>query len=81
MDNGPLKKSHVLYLDIADEAGAIATIATILALDNISIKNIGVIHNREFEQGALKIEFYAEEALQNAKELLRRRNYTVFERE
>ena len=81
VDNGPLKKSHVLYVDIPDEAGAIATIATLLALDNISIKNIGIIHNREFEQGALKIEFYEEKALQSAKELLRRRNYTVFERE
>ncbi len=80
-DNGPIKKSHVLYLDIADEAGAIATIATILALDKISIKNIGIIHNREFEQGALKIEFYAEEAMEQARVLLRRRNYTVFERE
>ncbi len=80
-DNGPLKKSHVLYLDIADEAGAIATIATILALDKINIKNMGIIHNREFEEGALKIEFYTEEAQEQARVLLKRRNYTVFERE
>ena len=72
---------HVLYLDIADEAGAIATIATILALDKISIKNMGIIHNREFEEGALKIEFYTEEAQEQARTLLKRRNYTVFERE
>ncbi len=80
-DNGPIKKSHVLYLDIADEAGSIAAVATILALDKISIKNIGIIHNREFEEGALKIEFYEEEAQDRAKNLLRHRNYTVFERE
>ncbi len=49
---------RVLYLDIADEAGGIATIATILAMEKISIKNIGIIHNREFEEGVLKIEFY-----------------------
>ena len=45
-------------MDIADEAGGIATIATILAMEKISIKNIGIIHNREFEEGVLKIEFY-----------------------
>ena len=39
VDNGPIRKAYVLYLDIADEAGGIATIATILAMDKISIKN------------------------------------------
>ena len=56
-------------------------VATILALDKISIKNMGIIHNREFEEGALKIEFYTEEAQEQARTLLKRRNYTVFERE
>lgn len=80
-DNGLLKKSHVLYLDIADEAGGIATIATILAMDNISIKNIGIIHNREFEEGVLKIEFYEEDSMARGAALLRKRNYTVYERQ
>ena len=66
VDNGPIRKAYVLYLDIADEAGGIATIATILAMDKISIKNIGIIHNREFEQGVLKIEFYEEDAMERA---------------
>ena len=51
-----------LYIDVADEAGAIATIATILATEKVSIKNIGIIHNREFEDGVLKIEFYTDAA-------------------
>ena len=79
-DNGLLKKSYVLYLDIADEAGGIAQVATILALENISIKNIGIIHNREFEQGVLKIEFYEADAMDKGKALLERRNYLVYER-
>lgn len=78
--NGPIAKSNVLYLDIADETGAIATIATTLAMDGISIKNIGIIHNREFEEGVLKIEFYEEPALKQACALLQKRNYTVYER-
>lgn len=55
-----------LYCDINDEAGAIATIATSLAANNISIKNIGIVHNREYEQGVLHIEFYDKESLANA---------------
>ena len=70
----------MLYLDIADEAGGIATIATILAMDKISIKNIGITHNREFEQGVLKIEFYEEDAMEKAIALLKKRNYIVYER-
>ena len=78
--SGPISKSFVLYLDIADEAGGIATIATTLAMDNISIKNIGIIHNREFEEGVLQIEFYEEEAMNRAYGLLKKRNYIVYER-
>ena len=61
--SGLINKTYVLYIDIVDEAGGIATIATILAMEGISIKNIGIIHNREFEQGVLKIEFYEQNAM------------------
>lgn len=77
---GPITRAYVLYLDIVDEAGGIATIATILAMDKINIKNIGIIHNREFEQGVLKIEFYEEDAMNRASALLKKRNYIVYER-
>lgn len=80
VSDGPLKKVFVAYLDIADEAGSIAAIATILASEQISIKNIGIIHNREFEEGALKIEFYDEETLKRGIVLLQKRNYHVIER-
>lgn len=80
VSDGPLKKLFVTYLDIADEAGSIAAVATILASEQISIKNIGIIHNREFEEGALKIEFYEEEALKRGISLLQKRNYHVIER-
>lgn len=78
--NGFLKKIYEIYLDIIDEAGAIATIATLLATNLISIKNIGIIHNREFEQGVLRIEFYEEEAQIEAALLLKKYSYVVYER-
>lgn len=77
---GLMKKSFELYMDIMDEAGAIATIATLLASNQISIKNIGIIHNREFEEGVLRIEFYDEQAQLKAKTLLQRHSYRIYER-
>lgn len=73
--SGPIKKAYALYVDIPDEPGTIASIATVLALHQISIKNIGIVHNREFEQGVLRIEFWKEDAIQDAIELLKLRGY------
>lgn len=76
---GPIKKQFALYCDIIDEAGGIATIATILASNNISIKNIGIIHNREFEEGVLRIEFYDEDSSVKAAALLQKYRYIIYE--
>ena len=76
---GPIKRQYRLYLDLTDEAGAIAEIAIVLANAKISIKNIGIVHNREFEQGVLGIEFYDEEAQKAASEVLKSREYKVYE--
>ena len=78
--SGPIKRMYAVYCDIVDEAGAIATIATILAANNITLKNIGIIHNREFEEGVLRIEFYDESASHKAAELLQKYRYVVYER-
>ncbi len=76
---GPIKKQFALYCDIIDEAGGIATIATILASNNINIKNIGIVHNREFEEGVLRIEFYDEASSVKAAGLLQKYRYIVYE--
>ena len=76
---GPIKKQFALYCDIIDETGGIATIATILASNNISIKNIGIIHNREFEEGVLRIEFYDEDSANRASVLLQKYRYVIYE--
>lgn len=78
--SGPIKKVFAIYCDIIDEAGGIATIATILATNLISIKNIGIVHNREFEEGVLRIEFYDSDASSRAAALLQKHRYIVYER-
>lgn len=78
--NGVLKPVYELYMDLLDEAGGIATVATILASNHLSIKNIGIIHNREFEDGVLRLEMYDRESLDSAIVLLNKHHYTIYER-
>ena len=74
--SGPIKRSFCINVDIADKAGALARITTLLSKHGISIKNIGITHNRETEDGVLLLEFYGETALQKAVGLLQTEGYT-----
>ncbi len=75
---GPINRNYCIYCDIKDETGQIATIATLLASNNISIKNIGIVHNREFEEGVLRIEFYDLETSTTAAVLLDSYHYVTY---
>ena len=75
--NGVEKAQFKLTCDIVDTEGSIARLATILADNHINIKNIGIIYNREFEHGALRIEFYDESALNKAASVLTQNGYTI----
>ena len=78
--NGPIKAEYVLTVDIADKPGAIATLAALLAKHQVSIKNIGINHNRELAEGALRIEFYDKEAKKAAVRILTEHNYRIHTR-
>lgn len=78
--NSIITKTYSVYCDIIDESGAIATIATILATNGISIKNIGIIHNREYEEGVLKIDFNDQTSADETVALLERHRYNVKKR-
>lgn len=78
--SGPIKTEFALMADIADEPGALASIATMLAVHGINIKNIGILHNREIEYGALRIEFYSEADMQTAISLLTNHGYTIHQK-
>lgn len=75
--SGPIKRSFSFHVDIADKTGALAHIATLLANHDISIKNIGITHNRESEDGVLRIELYDEAAMNTAISILQTVGYTV----
>lgn len=78
--SGPIKREYALTVDIADEPGSLASIATMLALNAISIKNIGIVHNREYEEGVLRIEFYQEDSVWEAKKLLSGRGFILHDK-
>ena len=74
---GLFDKVHKLYVHIPDQPGTIATVTSLLAFNNISLKNIGIIYNREFEEGVLEIVLYDEESCQKGAQVLEERNYIV----
>ena len=78
--SGPIKRCYEFTVDIADQTGALASITTILAVNGVSIKNIGITHNREQQAGALRLEFEDEKTLIKAKKLLEERSYTIYEK-
>lgn len=75
--SGPIQKVPVVYCDLVDEAGSLAKAATLLANNQISIKNIGITHTREFQEEVLRIEFYTEDAAVLAENILKHHQYIV----
>lgn len=75
--SGPIKRSFSFNVDIADRAGAIAHIATLLAITDISIKNIGIVHNRESEDGVMRIEVYDESSMNKAIDILQKADFII----
>lgn len=77
---GLIKKEFFIYMDITDEAGAISEIASLLAGEKINIKNIGIVHNREFEGGVLQIAFYDKDTYNAALKVLVEKNYVIYKK-
>ncbi|MBR6228512.1 MAG: prephenate dehydrogenase [Eubacterium sp.] len=71
---------HELFINLDDRPGAIADVASLLSDAGISICNIGIIHNREFADGVLRVEMYNAEDKLSAALLLRTNHYELPER-
>ena len=75
--SGPFIKQFVLTVDIPDKSGALADVVNLLANHNISIKNIGIVHNREYQEGVLRMEFYSLKEYESAIVYLQKYNYSI----
>ncbi|MDW2796949.1 prephenate dehydrogenase [Clostridium boliviensis] len=74
---GPIAPEYSFTVDMADEVGAISTLSVILASKGISIRNIGINHNREHGEGALRIAFYNKETMDQAWKQLESYHYEL----
>lgn len=74
---GSVTPDYSFTVDIVDEPGGISTLSCILSARGISICNIGINHNREHGEGALRITFYDEQAMNQAWEQLKKYNYEL----
>ncbi len=77
VSKGSVLPDYSFTVDIVDEPGSISTLAVILSARGINIKNIGINHNREHGEGALRITFYEESAMNAAWEQLKKYNYEL----
>lgn len=77
---GFIPKVYAITIDVVDEPGIIAKIATLLSDNGLNIKNIGIINNREETGGVLEIIFNDEKTLKKSVQLLQSYKYTVYTR-
>ncbi len=79
-DKGSIESANEIFCDLKDEPGKISTITTLLSAHQVNIKNIGIVHNREFEDGALRLQFYDDATYKLAYLLLQKHNYIIHDR-
>lgn len=75
--SGPKGRLYTFYVDIEDRPAALAEVVMLLAVNGISIKNVGITHNREYQEGVLLVEFYKKENLDQATDILKKHGYTL----
>jgi len=73
-----LPNYYAISIDVFDQTGIIAKVATDLSKEGISIKNIGVVNNREHVSGILEIVFYEQDHMERAIKILESNDYQVY---
>lgn len=77
---GVIHMNYEVYVDIPDEPNALASAVSLLGTAGINLKNVGITHNREDNEGVLRLNFYDNESAFQASELLRSSHYQVYDR-
>lgn len=78
---GAIPPFYDLYVDVPDHPGIIGKITTLLGEKEISITNLEILESREDIMGVLRLTFRHEDDLQEAKRMIERENYVVYQRE
>lgn len=77
---GVIRMNYDVYVDVPDEPGALAQVVTHIGNAGINLKNIGITHNREDNEGVLRLSFYDDTSACRASALLKEAHYQVYER-
>lgn len=75
---GSYMSVYQIFVDVCDKPGMIATVATLLSVNKINIKNIGIVNSREYESGVMQIVFESLESMEKSIGLLTAMNFTVY---
>lgn len=78
--SGVIRMQHELFVDIPDEPGALARVTVLISDAGINLKNFGVSHNREDEEGVLRLSFYDSDAREKAYDILYKSGYKLYNR-
>lgn len=77
---GSYMNVYQIFVDVYDKPGMIATVATLLSVNDINIKNIGIVNSREYESGVMQIVFESLESMEKSVGLLEAMNFTVYKK-
>lgn len=77
---GVIRVNYEVYIDIPDEANSLAKAISHIGNAGINLKNIGITHNREDNEGVLRLSFYDNESAMAAATLLSENGYQVYKR-
>src|SRR5699024_2788608 len=75
---GALPSYYDIYVDVKDQAGAIAAVVQLLADAEISIRNIRILEIRDNINGALRLSVTHQDDQQKAFDLLKSKHYDVY---
>lgn len=78
ISSGPIRKVYKLSVEIDDRPGNLVAVATLLSNNNINIKNIGIVHNREYQRGTLMLELHDKKGLEQSFEILGKAGYNCY---
>lgn len=77
---GVIRMNYEVYVDIPDEPNALAKAISCIGEAGINLKNLGITHNREDNEGVLRLSFYDNESAVKAAALLNGEGYRIYER-
>jgi prephenate dehydrogenase len=74
---GALPQNFSIRVKIADHPGVLADVVSLLAAQDINIRNIGITHSREYEEGVLLLELHTRDGQEKAASVLRENGFEI----